>query len=98
MRLEHYDPGDRHPRASRRLDHVGDGNIGGRFLARERGAFVMPIISEQDVPYLVLNAFVMQHVPAGRGRSKATSVLYSREDRELVDTDFENVCNDILRG
>ena len=67
MKDEHYDRGDHRPHAPRG-DWVGQGSIGGRFIARERGAFITLLdINERDIPYLKMIAVVQGRVPWGYG-------------------------------
>ena len=65
--MSHYDPGDHRPHAPRG-DLIWQGSIGGRFLARERGAFIkLPDINDRDISYLKFIAVVEGRVPWGHG-------------------------------
>jgi len=59
--IEHYDPGDHRPHGSR------FNNIGGKFLARERGAFLTPSCSKRDMPYHVFLAVLEGRLPLAKG-------------------------------
>ena len=42
------------------------GNAGGRFLARERGAFIVPECGDLDIAGMTLSAVVKGHMPVSR--------------------------------
>ncbi len=94
-RRGHYDPGDKRPHGSR------GNSVGGRFIARERGAFLTPSFNKQDALRHIFLAVTEGRIPS-TGLTGCCGKMYSMvaalERQESANTDFENACNDILTG
>ncbi len=95
--LQHYDLGDHRPHGPRR-SFVG--NVGGRFLARERGAFRSTSLSKRDVPYVVLDA-VIHGMPLakqyGGCGGPVSAALTAVRLREAASKDFDTAVKTILQ-
>jgi hypothetical protein len=92
--LQHYDIGDHRPHGPR--GNPG-GNVGGRFIARERGAFQSSSVSKQDVPYVILNAVIQGAPLATRGRGMVHRTLAGIEFKKAANIDFDTAVRNILQ-
>jgi hypothetical protein len=64
-RLDHYDPGDKRPHLARSV------SVGGRFMARERGAFRVLPMGERDLACVRLAVAVNKEPSWTEGQLRA---------------------------